>query len=198
MTEPTVPRMIVGAEACLLSSPEKHMSTTPQRFPLRICILTLGLVLAHRACPAVPTPRLDEGAMLGMCDVAATGRVASVKLLRRWIGDRPGIDVGYEHGVFECVLAVEKPLKGDVVAGGTVTYLVDAYMEGLWDAPPPRGFVYEGTNAAVRPGTKLTVYLSLGPDGKEYRRVHFNSGLEIIEPSPAPFPTEPGRTATAD
>ena len=145
----------------------------------------------------MPTPKWDEGKMLRECDVAVEGQVTTVKLLKRWIGDRQGVDTGYEYGDFECSFLVQKELKGKFKEGQTVEYVVKAYMEGKWDNPPPMGFVYEGTQAAVTQGTELRLYLKWNPEEKVYERVHFNSGFTVISASSELFPKKEGETVYA-
>lgn len=126
--------------------------------------------------------------MLAEADLVVEGTLSQVKLLKRWIGDRPGIDTGYESGEFESTLTISKSLKGDKKPGEAVKYFVSAYMEGKWDAPPPMGFVYEGTQDAITPGTVLRVYLKWNAEAKRYERVHFNSGFVVIKKSDKDFP----------
>jgi hypothetical protein len=144
------------------------------------------------------TPKMSEEEMTKVCDVAVEGQVTAVTLVKRWVGNRPGIDIGYEYGNFECSLLVEKSLKGKFKPGETVQYTVEAYMEGKWDKPRPRGFVYEGTQAAVTPGTKLRLYLAWNPDKKQYQRVHFNAGVTVLESSKKSFPRNEGETIYAE
>jgi hypothetical protein len=159
----------------------------------------VGLIVVGNAFPlfGIPTPTMSEEEMLKACDVAVEGQITAVKLAKRWLGDRPGIDTGYEHGTFECSLLVEKGLKGKFKPGETVRYTVEAYMEGRWDNPPQRGFVYEGTQAAVTPGTKLRLYLKWNAEKKEYQRVHFNSGFTVLAASNEAFPKKAGETVSA-
>jgi len=140
----------------------------------------------------MPVPEMSEREMLKTADVVVEGEVASVTLLKRWIGDRQGIDIGYECGEFEGHLLVIKTIKGKYKANQTLRYFVSAYMEGKWDAHPPKGFVYEGTKAAVTPGTRLRVYLKWNAEGMRYERVHFNSGFVVLEPSDGAYPATVG------
>lgn len=150
-----------------------------------------------RSAQAVPTPRMSEAEMLAACDMAVEGEVVAVTLVKRWIGDRQGVDAGYEHGVFACTLKADKVLKGAVDDDGMVRYAVEAYMEGSWANPPPLGFVYEGTQAAVTPGSRIRAFLKRDPAKGDYRRVHFNSGFDVVRASDAAFPLREGETAVA-
>jgi hypothetical protein len=141
---------------------------------------------------AIPTPRLSHDEMLKMADVVVEGEVIGVALTKRWIGDRAGIDTGYEQGDFESWFLITKVVKGDYQKDQTVQYFVHGYMEGKWKNPPPMGFVYEGTAAAITPGTKLRVYLKWNAKERRYERVHFNSGFEVLEESAQKYPTKVG------
>ena len=50
-------------------------------------------------------------------------------------------------------------------------------------------FVYEGTQDAVTPGTRLRIYLKWNAKRKSYERVHFNSGFVVLEKSAGAYPT---------
>ena len=63
-----------------------------------------------------------------------------------------------------------------------------------WDAGKPARtpciqFVYEGTQDAVTPGSKLRIYLKWNAKHKSYERVHFNSGFVVLEKSAGAYPT---------
>lgn len=141
---------------------------------------------------AIPTPILSEKEMTKAADVVVEGEIVSVTLTKRWIGDRPAVDAGYEWGEFESQLLVSKALKGKYEANQTVRYFVSAYMEGKWDAPPPMGFGYQGTKDAITPGTRLRVYLKWNAENQRYERVHFNSGFVVLEPSDLAYPKTVG------
>jgi hypothetical protein len=154
---------------------------------LILLIATLAVIGLSPVTQAVPTPKMSEEQMMAAADLVAEGTLSHVSLLKRWIGDRQGIDTGYEWGEFESTLKVTKILKGqnDLT---TFKYFVSAYMEGTWDNPPPMGLVGEGTQAAVTPGTTLRVFLKWNPEGKRFERVHFNSGFVVLKPSALDFP----------
>jgi hypothetical protein len=157
----------------------------------------LGNAALAFAQAGLPTPKMSEEEMMKACDVAVEGRITTVKLAKRWMGDRPGIDSGYEYGNFECSFLVQINLKGKFESGQTVQYAVEAYMEGKWDNPSSRRFVYEGTQAAVSPGSKLRLYLKWNPDKKQYERVHFNSGFTVLWASDEKFPKKDGEIVKA-
>ena len=150
------------------------------------------LLCSFSQVTALPTPSMSEEEMTKAADVVVEGQIVSVTLTKRWIGDRQGIDTGYESGEFESQLLVSKTLKGKYEANRKICYFVSAYMEGKWDAPPPMGFVYEGTKDAITPGTRLRVYLKWNAENKRYERVHFNSGFVVLEPSDHPYPKTVG------
>jgi len=150
-------------------------------------ISTLVFCALSPVAMAVPTPKMTEAEMTAAADLVVEGTVTHVSLRKRWIGDRPGIDTGYESGEFVSTLHVSKVLKGKIDQP-TVKYFVAAYMEGKWDTPPPMGFVYEGTQAAITPGTSLRVFLKWNPEAKRFERVHFNSGFLVLKPSLQDFP----------
>jgi hypothetical protein len=145
----------------------------------------------------VPVPRLSHEEMMQAADVVVEGRVVGVTLTRRWIGDRPGVDIGYEHGHFEVWFFITKAIKGHYQKNQTLQYSVRAYMEGKWNNLPPMGFVYEGTAHAVTPGTTLRVYLKWDEEHKRYQRVHFNSGFVVLEESDNRYPDTVGIPAFA-
>lgn len=150
------------------------------------------LICCSSPVSAVPTPIMSGEEMTKAADVVVEGEIVSVTLTKRWIGDRVAVDEGYEWGEFESELLVSKSLKGKYAVNQTVRYFVSAYMEGKWDAPPPMGFVYEGTKNAITPGTRLRVYLKWNAENKKYERVHFNSGFVVLEPSDHAYPKTVG------
>ncbi|MGB8853213.1 MAG: hypothetical protein WCC69_06580 [Pirellulales bacterium] len=176
-----------------------HHRAVTLRFAAWIGFLTT-LIAAWglpRHVEAVPTPRMSEAEMLAACDVAVEGEVVAVTLVKRSVGNRQGIDLGYEQGVFACTLKADKLLKGESDDDGTIRYVVDAYMEGSWADATPRRFVYEGTQAAVTPGSRIRAFLKRDPEKGDYRRVHFNSGFDVVRASDAAFPMNEGETAVA-
>ncbi len=149
------------------------------------------LLLSNLAANAAPTPQLDVPAMEQLATVIAKGSVNRVCLLKTWV------DQGYQYGLFECHLEVEQWSKAKGVAKSkTLVYHVNAYMEGLWQSHPPRGFIYQNTNNALSPGTVLWVYLKPNEQGALVR-VHFNSGFEVVTPSNQPFPVRVGQCLEA-
>jgi hypothetical protein len=167
-----------------------HISTACRRL-LANFIVAVAVLCISPQVSALPTPTMNEGEMMGMADVVAEGEVSSVTLLRRWIGDRPGYDLGHERGEFEATLRIEKTLKGKNKVNETIRYFVEAYMEGKWNAPG-RGFVYINTTNAITPGTKLRVYLKWNAENKRYERVAFNSGFEVLKASDQAYPETVG------
>jgi hypothetical protein len=75
-----------------------HISTACRRL-LANFIVAVAVLCISPQVSALPTPTMNEGEMMGMADVVAEGEVSSVTLLRRWIGDRPGYDLGHERGL---------------------------------------------------------------------------------------------------
>ena len=167
------------------------------KVPYVVAMIVLVAWCASRTFAQVgmPTPHLTEAEALRQCNVAAEGQITAVTLVKRWVGTDQG-DLGYEQGIFKCSLLVEKPLKGNCRKGQTLEYVVHAYMEGKWDKPRLR-FEYEGTHAAVIPGSKLRVYLTWDREKQQYERVHFNSGFEIEAESTERFPHKVGETVYA-
>ena len=125
-------------------------------------------------------------------DVVVEGQVIGATLTKRWIGNRPGVDIGYEQGHFEVWFLIAKAIKGHYQKQQTLQYFVRAHMEGMWKTPPPSGFVYEGTGDAITPGTKLRLYLNWDEKHKRYERVHFNSGFVVLGKSDAKYPETVG------
>jgi len=150
------------------------------------------LLCSSSQVSALPTPRMSEEEMTQAAEVVVEGEIVCVTLTKRWIGDRPGIDTGYESGEFESQLLVSKTLKGKYKVNQTIRYFVGAYMQGKWDAAPPMGFVYEGTKDAITPGTRLRAYLKWNAENKRYERVHFNSGFVVLESSDHAYPKSVG------
>lgn len=147
---------------------------------------------AHLPLIALPTPQLTEAEMTKAADVVVEGRVLGVTLAKRWVGDRAGVDLGYEQGDFHGWLLVTAAEKGSVAANQTLLYSVHAYAEGRWDDLPPRRLVYQGTQEAVTPGSLLRLYLKWDDQKRSYVRVHFNSGVTVLQAAPGPFPTTVG------
>lgn len=152
----------------------------------RLACLLLGLMVLPLG--GLPTPRLSPEQMQQQASVVAEGRLVRVRLLKRWVDAD-----GYERGLFECRLKVEKLLKGSpALVDGELVYGVDAYAEGRWNALPPMGLIYEGTTQAVSPGSRLRLHLKPSSLAGGLERVHFNSGLEVLEPAKGSFPREVG------
>lgn len=157
-------------------------------------IASVGLamfVMSTWAMPPVgmPTPTMSEDEMTVAADIVVEGTITDVALLKRWMGERLGSDIGYEYGLFQSTLRISRVLKGRLKVGDTVRYVVQAYKEGKWDDEPARQFVYEGTKDAITPATKLRVFLKWNAEEKRYERVHFNSGFVVLEPSDKEIPT---------
>ena len=141
---------------------------------------------------AIEVTEFDHKHMMEISDVVVEGQIIGVTLVNRWIGNTPGVDVGYEMGEFEGWFLISKTLKGGYKVNQTLQYFVHAYKEGLWDSSPPRSFVYRETESLITPGTKLRLYLVWNPEIRKYERVHFNSGVVFIDSSEQKYPTEVG------
>ncbi len=147
--------------------------------------LCLAIVWCSSLAYAVPVERLDHGKMVKAADVVVEGQVIGVTLTKRWV------DMGYEHGYFSAWFLVSKAIKGNYQKHQTLEYFVTAYTEGKWKHFGKR-FVYRGTGLAITPGTRLRVYLKWDEEHKRYRRVHFNSGFEVLEVSCQKYPETVG------
>ena len=171
-----------------------HISTVCRRF-LANSIVVVAFLCISSQVSALPVPMMSEGEMMGTAEVVAEGEVISVTLLRRWIGDRPGYDIGHDHGEFEATLRIEKSLKGEHKVNENIRYFVKAYMERKWDTS--QRFCYINTTEAITPGTKLRVFLKWNAEKKRYERVAFNSGFEVLKASDQAYPETVGVTIRA-
>jgi hypothetical protein len=141
----------------------------------------------------VPNPQLSEEEMLKEADLVIEGRVVGVVLTKRWTGDRPAVDQGYEQGNFKSWVLVTKAVKGPAGINDTVEVFTHAYKEGKWSEV--RRFVPEGTEAAITPGNRVRFYLRWNAKNRRYERVQFNSGYVLLEGSKEKHPTRVGQPA---
>jgi len=141
----------------------------------------------------VPTPTLTEEQLLDVADIVVEGDIIGVVLTKKWIGDRPAIDTGYEQGNFKTWLLITKAIKGKISENDTVEFFTHAYMEGKWEVK--KRFIYEGTVDAIVPGNKIRIYLKWNSEERRYERVHFNSGIVLLKRLGGAYPTEIGKPA---
>ena len=165
---------------------------------LAMGLVVLGLGVACYPSPqsvALPTPQLSPAEMLKTADLVIEGRIIGVALTKRWTGTGAS-DQGYEQGDFRSWVLVSKVVKGPSAVDDTVEVFTHAYKEGTW-ADVPR-FVYEGTEGIITPGNRVRLYLKWDAQLRRYERVHFNSGIVILEASKGQYPTQVGQPALWD